>query len=79
MKEEKYFILYLLRILRYKWYVCHLDKKQQHEAGKRVKWLEAYTVLAEWLITTNNSRAGGSNVSGVLGHWPSQAHTHVHN
>jgi hypothetical protein len=34
-------ILYLLRVPgRYIWYVCHLDKKYQHEAGKRVKWLE---------------------------------------
>lgn len=56
MKEEKYFTLYLLRIpSKYKWYVCHLDEKYQHEAGRRAKWLGAYTILTEWLTTTSNT------------------------
>lgn len=78
MKEEKYFSLYLLRIpSKYKWYVCHLDEKYQHEAGRRAKWLGAHTILTEWLTTTSNS--WGSNVSGLPGHRHSHAHTHIHN
>lgn len=79
--NERREVLYsLLRTpSKYKWYVSHLDEKYQHEAGRRAKWLGGYTILTEWLTTINNSIAGESNVSGLLGHWHSHAHTYIHN